>query len=347
MRWIWMSTNVVVLFAAVSAHAGLFSKKSTCGENCGRSCQPTIVRPCRPNVLCYQRKCSVVKAPCCPCTGAFPAARCNVDGCGQSCETECGASMSCSQGDLCLPDESQSKPCCKSSCTNENCSNCEERREVACLIHQSMTACYARQRRNAVHHLSDYYDTCCHPEIMDALVYALNDCDERVRAKAADEIGDQIRRRKCCFGPNVVCALKYSLGDCDSTVRRQAEEALQLCGYKIVDGCCDGCCVSHHHLQLPTSSAGENSGQLAPVRESEDDAPEPIPVPEPEPPAPPVDKPMPMQLPTEEPARAPAAEPVPVTQTNYNQTGYFPARLHQEYNRPKSRGLANLLGLGH
>lgn len=84
---------------------------------------------------------------------------------------------------------------------------------------------------------------------MDALVYALNDSDERVRAKAADEIGDQIRRNRCICGTSVICALKYSLADCDSSVRRQAEEALQQCGYRIVDGCCQSHCGSNHFRQ--------------------------------------------------------------------------------------------------
>jgi hypothetical protein len=107
-----------------------------------------------------------------------------------------------------------------------------------------MTACYATDRRDAIHRLGDHYDTFCHPEIMTAFVYALNDSDERVRNKSADEIGDQIRRNRCVCGPSVICALTTTLADCDRGVRRQAEEALQLCGYKIVDGCCQPCCAS-------------------------------------------------------------------------------------------------------
>ena len=37
--------------------------------------------------------------------------------------------------------------------------------------------------------LGDKFDCVCNPEIMVALVYALNDCDEDVRKEAADEIG--------------------------------------------------------------------------------------------------------------------------------------------------------------
>jgi hypothetical protein len=114
-----------------------------------------------------------------------------------------------------------------------------------------MTACYAKDRRKAIHKLGDKYDCVCNPEIMCAFVYALNDADEKVRAKAADEIGDQIRKHGCCCcSPEVVAALTCALGDCDKKVRKQAEQALELCGYEVVDGCCDtcgnaGCCPSN------------------------------------------------------------------------------------------------------
>ncbi|MBM3971795.1 MAG: HEAT repeat domain-containing protein [Planctomycetes bacterium] len=73
---------------------------------------------------------------------------------------------------------------------------------------------------------------------MSALVYGLNDCDERVRWEAADEIGDQLRKNPCCCSVEIVTALTAALADCDRGVRRQAEEGLRACGYKIVDGCC-------------------------------------------------------------------------------------------------------------
>jgi hypothetical protein len=75
---------------------------------------------------------------------------------------------------------------------------------------------------------------------MTALIVGLNDCDERVRKTAADEIGDQIRKNCCCC-PEVVAALTCALGDCDKGVVRQAKQALELCGYEVVDGCCDTC----------------------------------------------------------------------------------------------------------
>jgi len=114
------------------------------------------------------------------------------------------------------------------------------------LIYQSMTACHAKDRKKALKKLGKY-DCACNPEIMCAFMYGLNDADEGVRAKAADEIGDQIRRGRkgcgscCCCTPEVVAALTCALGDCDKKVRKQAQEALELCGYCVVDGCCDTC----------------------------------------------------------------------------------------------------------
>lgn len=75
---------------------------------------------------------------------------------------------------------------------------------------------------------------------MTAFIVGLNDCDEDVREKAADEIGDQIKKN-CCCSPEVVAALTCALGDCDKHVVKQAKEALERCGYEVVDGCCDTC----------------------------------------------------------------------------------------------------------
>jgi hypothetical protein len=111
------------------------------------------------------------------------------------------------------------------------------------LIYESQTACYARQRRAAIRKLGNRYDCICNPEIMTAFVYALNDADERVRREAADEIGDQVRKNCCCC-PEVVAALTCALGDCDRGVVRQAQQALELCGYEVVKGCCDNACTT-------------------------------------------------------------------------------------------------------
>ena len=131
--------------------------------------------------------------------------------------------------------------CCQQPCCEQPC--CEgDPCEIAKLIYISQTACYADDREDAIDELGDY-DACkCHPAIMVAFLYALNDADEEVRAEAADEIGDQIKERCCCCTPEIIAALTCALGDCDSNVVGQAEEALEACGYEIVDGCCNTCC---------------------------------------------------------------------------------------------------------
>lgn len=172
-----------------------------------------------------------------------------------------------------------------------------------------MTACYARDRKSAIHKLGDRYNCCCNPEIMNAFVYALNDADEDVREKAADEIGDQIRKNRCCCSPCVVSALTCALADCDRGVRRQAEEALELCGYEVVDGCCngcaEGCCVTGC-----TSACGTATPVSAPAAAQ----------PQPTPPTDVV------------PAPAPPEDP----------QAFFPSRLH---NKSQSKGRNSLAGL--
>jgi hypothetical protein len=138
------------------------------------------------------------------------------------------------------------------------------------LIYQSQTACYARQRRAAIRKLGNRYDCICNPEIMTAFVYALNDADERVRREAADEIGDQVRKNCCCC-PEVVAALTCALGDCDRGVVRQAEQALRLCGYDVVKGCCDGCTTAGCSNGCGTTGAPA----MAPVNDNA--APAPVP----------------------------------------------------------------------
>lgn len=131
-----------------------------------------------------------------------------------------------------------------------------------------MTSCYAKDRRKAIKKLDSRYDACCNPEIICAFVYGLNDADEKVRAEAADAIGDQIRKGRkgcgsCCIcTPEVVAALTCALADCDKKVRKQAEEALELCGYEVVDGCCDQCCHTSNTCCPTACGAG---GAMAPA----------------------------------------------------------------------------------
>ena len=126
---------------------------------------------------------------------------------------------------------------------------------IAELIYQSQTACYAKDRCAAIHKLGNCFDCRCNPEIMVAFIYALNDCDERVRRKAADEIGDQLRKNPCCCSSEITAALTCALADCDKKVVKEAKQALELCGYCVekedcctevaCDNCdkaaCDGC----------------------------------------------------------------------------------------------------------
>ncbi len=112
---------------------------------------------------------------------------------------------------------------------------------IAQLIFRSQTSCYAHDRRAAIHRLGDGYDCSQNPEILVAFIYALNDADESVRAKAADEIGDQIGQHPDCAVPEVVAALKVALGDCDKSVRREVRQALDACRIDVVrvrDGDC-------------------------------------------------------------------------------------------------------------
>ncbi|MCA9057651.1 MAG: HEAT repeat domain-containing protein [Planctomycetaceae bacterium] len=176
-----------------------------------------------------------------------------------------------------------------------------------------MTACYAKDRRAAIEKLGNRYDCCCHPEIMNAFVYGLNDSDERVRAEAADEIGDQLRKNRCCCSPCLVSALTCALADCDRKVRRQAEEALEACGYEVVDGCCGGCadsCGAGACCGNGCGAAGCGATPVAAPAHAAPAAPEAVPAP------------------------APPEEP----------QAYFPSRLHNT--QPKTRSsLAGLFGL--
>jgi hypothetical protein len=190
---------------------------------------------------------------------------------------------------------------------------CADPCEVAKLIYQSQTACYAKDREKAIDNLGDY--SCqCNPEIMVAFVYALNDADEEVRAEAADEIGDQLRDHPCCCSKEVTAALTCALADCDKDVRKQAEEALEACGYEIVDGCCCSCCN--------TGCCESGCGAGAAPAAAPNAAPTPAPAPNGAAPAP-----------------APPEDP----------KAYFPSRLRQQQqtksNTKSPNRLANLFGL--
>jgi hypothetical protein len=197
------------------------------------------------------------------------------DKCGNKCGGHSGCSLldgfklgSCCKKDDCCQQTScceqkgccEQKPCCEQKCCNAD--PCE----IAELIYKSQTACYAKDRRSAIDDLGDF-DCMCNPEIMVAMIYALNDADEKVRKEAADEIGDMVRKNSCCCSQEVTAALTTALADCDRGVRRQAEEALAACGYEVVDGCCnkcDTCCNGHAAPAATPAPAGEAAPAPAP-----------------------------------------------------------------------------------
>jgi hypothetical protein len=100
---------------------------------------------------------------------------------------------------------------------------------------------------------------------MGAFVYALNDAVESVRSAAAGAIGNQVKRNSCCCSPCVINALTYALGDCDKRVRREAEKALGYCGYSVVapcdSACTDGACSSAYS---PATNAAPEAAPTPP-----------------------------------------------------------------------------------
>ena len=332
MKWIRMFSAVMALSGIMaSAQAGLFGsggcKSCGCAEDCQPACcKPTIARPCNRNVYTYQRKCSDIKPPCCdsccaPESCCAPANVCGGDACGNGCDPSCCAPAACGNGcdpSCCAPaacgNGSDPSCCAPAACGNgcgnscgEGCCSAEDSCEIAKLIYTSMTACYAKDRRSAIHKLGNRYDCRCNPEIMNAFVYALNDSDERVRAEAADEIGDQLRKNHCCCSPCVVAALTCALADCDRSVRRQAEEALEECGYEVVDGCCNSC-----------GDAGCTTGACSA---------------------------MPVAAPVHHVQPTPAGEVVPAPAPPEDPQAYFPSRLHNKSQAKTKSSLAGLFGM--
>ncbi len=167
--------------------------------------------------------------------------------------TCCNVDVHSSCVDNCVPDF-----CCEETCIGGDCVDiCNRRddnRRLAKLIYTSQTACDPRDRKKAVHRIGSRFDCRCHPEVMCALTYALRDCNAHVRAEAADEIGDQLRKRDCCCSPEVIQALRCALNDESRFVRRESAQALRRCGIKVrrfswlyrkncADGCVENCCV--------------------------------------------------------------------------------------------------------
>lgn len=308
--------KTIVALAALAGlggttQAGLFgshlgcgaSKCCDCADTCAPACRPTIARPCHVNVYNYQRSCAKPFNCCdgCDLGSCCPANNCAPGYAGNACAPACAPVCAAPCGDACLANGCIGNGCvaaCDAGCgapcdvACDDCCPAVDACELAELIYVSQTACYARQRRRALQILGARYSCVCNPEIMSAFIYALNDADESVRANAADEIGDQLRKY-CCCSPCVTSALTYALADCDWRVRRQAEEALRLCGYDIVDGCCDVACCDTGCLGGNCAPGGigapvEMNPEAAPIEGGAPLAPAPAPPAEVGPPAAPV-----------------------------------------------------------
>ena len=362
MKWTLRISTAAALFGMATAaqaqmFGGICSTGGCASECCEQPCRPVVCRPHCGQTYTYQRRLSDLKPPCCDSDCCEDG--CSPTACAPGCTDNCRLipKKHCNLFDKLFSKNSFSKNCfsksCGSNCCEDGCDGgctgkmgkCGSPCEVAQLIYEAQTACHGKDRAKAVDKLGDY-DTRCHPEVLVALLYSLNDCDERVRAEAADEIGDMIKDGRLCCSPEVVAALSNALGDCDKKVRGQAEEALEACGYDVVD--CDSDCttcsatncnVTGGNVVAPAySPAPATNYAPAPVPaksvEMPATAPAPAPVKKPMgdvapmPPAkkavkkPAVEKKMaPVQAPTQTvPAPAPADDP----------EAYFPSRLRSQ-----------------
>lgn len=318
---------------------GLFSSHSHGDDCCPEPQKPLVARPCE-QIYTYQRECSNLRPPCCE-EDCCEEQCCEEPACAAPCDAGCNAS-SCvaghgkngcdlfsglfkglkkKRGGLC----GHGPGCCEAGCAEE-CGppmECGDPCEIAKLIYEAQTACYADDREDAVDELGEF-DCRCHPEVMTTLLYSLNDCDEGVRSQAADEIGDILNEGRCCCSQEIVAALTCALGDCDRGVRKQAEEALEVCGYEVVEGCCEnGCCDGS------CTSTGGNVAAPAVPQPAAVSQPAPVPATAaPQAPAPPA--PMNKEA---APAPAPPEDP----------EAYFPSRYRKQTSRQTS--LSNLFSM--
>lgn len=337
MKWSSLFSAVLAMLGMVaSAEAGSILQighccgaEKSCG--CGPSnntpcCRPVICRPTCPNVCTYQRACCKPQG-CCDTNGGCGPKACGPAGCGPAATPACTAPAACGPAaTACAPACTAPTACapacgpkgCGDSCgAPKNCCNADPC-EIAHWIYVSQTACYAKDRRRAIDKIGDCYSCVCNPEIMCALIYALNDADERVRHEAAEEIHDQLKKNPCCCNEKVTCALTAALADCDRGVARAAERALECCGYDVKN-----CCEEKPACGAP--SCGKNgacgacgTGAAAPAGQM---APAPAPA----------------------PAAAPTSVPTSVPATTEPEA-YFPSRLKTSQSESK-KSLSNLFGL--
>ncbi|NOX53253.1 MAG: hypothetical protein GXP27_02210, partial [Planctomycetes bacterium] len=177
MRWIKTLTAVVATLGLnVVSQAGILDLVSHEGGQCGEQacvekapeCKPTIQRPCETKLFNYQRQvCEKAPPSCKPeCVAPAPSAAC------------APAAKPCApKAKPCVPPPCPKKKACgkKDGCGDGCVDRCcdADPCEIAELIFQSQTACYAKDRRKAIDKLGDKFDCVCNPEIMAAFIYAL------------------------------------------------------------------------------------------------------------------------------------------------------------------------------
>lgn len=346
MKWSSLFSAVLAMLGMVgSVNAG--SVEGCCGAQkscgCGPSsqapcCRPTICRPTCPNVCTYQRSCCKPSGccdnnggcgpkACAPACGPAAAPACTAPA---ACAPACTAPAACAPAATCAP--KGCAPACGSTGCGTNCgapkSCCNaDPCEIAHWIYVSQTACYAKDRAKAIDKIGDCYDCTCNPEIMCALIYGLNDADERVRREAAEEIYDQLKQHPCCCNEKVVCALTAALADCDCRVARGAEKALRCCGYDVVDCSKPSCGTNGCGAKPGCGACGAMAAAPAPAAAVAAPAPAPVPVP--------------VSVPSAAPTSAPAVAPSTTTEPE----AYFPSRLKTSQAEPSKKSLSNLFGL--
>lgn len=194
---------------------------------------------------------------------------------------------------------------------------------------------------------------------MCAFVYALNDCDERVRLAACCNIHAELKKNPCCCNCQVSGALMCALGDCDKRVRKCAEKSLCLCGYEVADcpatcnsGCgSNGCGPAAANCAAPANCGPAAANCAAPANcgpAAANCGPAPAACCAPAPKACTAPAPAaPAAAPSAAPAPAPApsaAAPAPAPPAAEPEA-YFPSQLRDQQTRKTRNSLSNLFGL--
>ncbi len=303
--------------------------KKSCDKGCGSRCVKPCAAKCAPAAdpgCAAPAKCAPVADPGC----AAPAKCAPVADPGCAAPAKCAkvADPGCAAPARCakVADPGCAAPApakaCDAGATKATRCCVSNAAEVAQLIYESQTGCYARNRRRALIKLGRF-ECACNPEIMCAFAHALNDCDENVRKEAAQQIHKQTRKNTCCCSQTVVAALTNALADCDRGVRRAAERALESCGYEVKNCHESKCCPpANRCVAAATNCAPSAAPTTAPAAS---------------PYAPPATEAAPA-------VDAPADETLAPAPAEAEPAAYFPSRLKTQ-NKAKKSGLANLFGL--